>query len=112
MKDTKKSLKFNINKSLFRLEKNDLNNLTEETPLLLILKREEENQNRIILLEQATIISDALFKQHLQTLIPEILQMYLPRLNEIEMEKLIVYLKWSSTKKKKLKLSESLIFRK
>ncbi|KAL4132206.1 hypothetical protein QTP88_009408 [Uroleucon formosanum] len=110
LKDTKKSLKLNINKSLFRLEKNDLNNLTEETPLLLILKREEENQNRIILSEQATIISDALFKQHLQTLISEILQMYLPRLNEIEMEKLIVYLKWSSTKKKKLKLSNSLIF--
>ena len=101
-----------MNKSLFCSEKNDLNNLTEETPLLLILKREEENQNRIILSEQATIISDVLYKQHLQTLFPKILQMYLPKLNEIEMEKLTVYLKWSSTKKKKLKLSECLIFRK
>jgi len=101
-----------MNKSLFRSEKNYLNNLTEETPLLLILKREEENQNRIILSEQAKIISDVLFKQHLQTLFPKILQMYLPKLNEIEMEKLTVYLKWSSTKKKKLKLSECLIFRK
>ncbi|XP_003241790.1 centrosome-associated protein 350-like [Acyrthosiphon pisum] len=110
LKDTKKSLQFNMNKSLFRSEKNDLNNLTEETPLLLILKREEENQNRIILSEQATIISDVLFKQHLQTIFPEILQMYLPKLNEIEMEKLTVYLKWSSTKKKKLKLSECLTF--
>lgn len=101
-----------MNKSLFRSVKNDLNNLTEETPLLLILKREEENQNRIILSEQATIISDVLFKQHLQPLFSEILQMYLPRLNEIEMEKLTVYLKWSSTKRKKLKLSECLIYRK
>jgi len=93
-----------MNKSLFRSEKKDLNNLTEETPLLLILKREEENQNRIILSEQATIISDVLFKQHFQPIFTEMLQMYLPRLNEIEMEKLKVYLKWSSSKKKKLKL--------
>jgi len=101
-----------MNKSLSYSEKNYLNNLTEETPLLLILKREEENQNRIIRSEQAAIISDALFKQHLQPLISETLQMYLPRLNEMEMEKLTVYLKWSSSKRKKLKLSECLIFRK
>lgn len=110
LKDAKKSLKSNMRKSLFSSEKNYLDNLTEETPLLLILKREEENQNRIILSEQASIISDALFKHHLQPLISETLQMYLPRLNEMEMEKLTVYLKWSSTKRKKLKLSECLIF--
>jgi len=101
-----------MNKSLFRSENNDLNNLTEETPLLLILKREEENQNRIILSEQATVISDILFKQHLQPQFSKTLQMYLPRLNEIEMEKLTVYLKWSSSKRKKLKLSKCLNFRK
>lgn len=108
LKDTKKSLKSNMNKSLFRSEKNDLNNLTEETPLLLILKREEENQNRIILSKQATIISDALFKQHFQPIFSETLQMYLPRLNDLEMEKLKVYLGWSSSKRKKLKVSECL----
>ncbi|XP_025202491.1 centrosome-associated protein 350-like [Melanaphis sacchari] len=111
LKDTKKSLNSNMNKSLFRSEIKDLNNLTEETPLLLILKREEENQNRIILSEQATVISNVLFKQHFQPLLAETLQMYLPRLNEIEMEKLKVYLKWSSSKRKKLKLSECLNFK-
>ncbi|CAH1725966.1 unnamed protein product [Aphis gossypii] len=110
LKDTKKSLKSNMSKSLFRSEKNDLNNLTEETPLLLILKREEENQNRIILSKQATIISDALFKQHFQPIFSETLQMYLPRLNDLEMEKLKVYLGWSSSKRKKLKVSECLNF--
>jgi len=101
-----------MNKPLFRSEKNDLNNLTEETPLLLILKREEENQNQIILSKQATIISDALFKQHFQPIFLETLQMYLPKLNDLEMEKLKVYLGWSSSKRKKLKVSECLNFRK
>lgn len=88
------------------LKKNELNNLTEETPLLMILKREKELENMIFLNEQATSISKALLKRHLQPILSEALLMLLPRLNEIEQEKLKVYLNWSSSKRKKLKLSE------
>lgn len=94
------------------MEKSELNNLTEETPLLMILKREEELKNMILLSEQATNISKSLLKRHLQPILSEALLILLPRLNEMEQEKLKVYLNWSSTKRKKLKLSEYLNSRK
>lgn len=78
----------------------ELNNLTEETPLLMILKREEENQNMIILKEQAKTISDVIFQRNLQAILLESLQMYLPKLNETEVERLKLYLGWSSNKKR------------
>lgn len=78
----------------------ELNNLTEETPLLMILKREEEHQNMIILKEQAKTISDVLFKHNLQPILLDSLQMYLPKLNETEVNRLKLYLRWSSNKKK------------
>lgn len=103
LKDTKNMFTTNMGKYL--LEKNDLHNLTEETPLLLNLKR-EEHQNLILLTEQATIISNVLLKRHLQPFLSETLQMYyLPRLDEKQMEKLTLYLNWSSNRKK-LKLSK------
>lgn len=111
LKDAIKVLKSNIIKPLFILEKNELNNVTEETPLLMILKREKEHQNTVFLSKQVMNISDILFKRHLHTILFETLQMYLPKLNEVELERLNLYLKWSS-KRKKLKLSENLNFRK
>lgn len=103
LKDTKKMFTTNLGKYL--LEKNDLHNLTEETPLLMNLKREEDHQNSILLTEQATKISNVLLKRHLQPFLSETLQMYLPRLDETQMEKLTLYLNWS-TNRKKLKLSK------
>jgi len=100
-----------LNRPLFFSEKNSLNNLTEETPLLMNLKREEKHQNMIFLFEQATTISDVLFKCHLHPLLSETLQMYLPKLNEIQKEKLSLYLNWLADRKQ-LKLSEYLNFRK
>lgn len=89
----------------------ELNNLTEETPLLMILKRDEENQKMIILKEQAKTISDGLFKRNLQPILLESLQMYLLKLNETEMERLKFYLNWSSNKIKS-KLSDYFKYRK
>lgn len=93
------------------LKSSELNNLTEETPLLMILKREEEHQNMIFISKQATAISDIIFKRHLQPLLFESLQIYKPLVNNIEIDKLKLYLYWSSNKKK-LKSSEHLKFRK
>lgn len=89
------------------MKSNELNNLTEETPLLLILKREEEHQKMVLLAEQASTVSNILFKRHLQPLLFESFQIYLQKLNETEVEKLKLYLNWSSNRKK-LKLSEYL----
>lgn len=97
---------------LSRFEKSDLNNLTEETPLLMNLKREEELKNMILLSKQATSISKSLLKRHLQPIISEAIIHLLPRLNEIEQEKLKVYLNWSCCKRKKLKLSKYFNYRK
>jgi len=104
-------LKINLSKPLSFSANSELNNLTDETPLLMILKREEEHQNMVFLSEQATTISDILLKRHLQPLLTESIQMYLPKLNDIEVEKLKQYLNWASNRKK-LKLSEYLKFRK
>lgn len=91
--------------------KNYLDNLTEkETPLIMSLKR-EERKNKILLSEKAITISNALIESQLLPIVSSSLQMYLPRLNEEDMEKLTQYLNWSS-KRKKLELLEFLNFRK
>lgn len=86
-------------------EKINLHNVTEKNPLTMVLNLENESDFL------ATTISDILLKRHMQPLLSETLQMYLPRLNKIEMEKLTLNLKWSS-RRKKLKLSECLSVRK
>lgn len=77
----------------------------------MILKREEEHQNIIFRSEQATVVSDIILKHQIFPLIYETVQMYLSKLNDLEIEKLTLFLKWSS-KKNKLKLSELLNYRK
>lgn len=101
----------NISKPILPTVKNDLSNLTKETPLLMILKSEEEHQHKLLLSEQATNISNELLKRYSQPLISNSVQTYLLKLNETEIEKLTLYLNWSS-KRKKLKLPEYLNFRK
>lgn len=102
LKDTKKMFITNMSKNIFK--KSDSYILTEETPLLMNLEKKEEH-NVILLTEQATIISDELLKRHLQPFLSETLQLYLRKLDETQMEKLTLYLKWSSNRKK-LKLSK------
>lgn len=111
IKDIKQIFKTNSIKPLSLIKSNELNNLTEETPLLLILKREEEHRKMVLLAEQASSISNVLFKRHLQPYLFKSFQIYLPKLNEIEVKKLKLYLNWSSNRKK-LKLSEYLKCRK
>jgi len=96
---------------LFPSERSDINNLTEETQLLAILKREEKQKNTTSLSQQATTISNVILKCHLQQIISETLQMYLPKLNENKKENLSLYLNWSS-RRKKVKLLECLNVRK
>lgn len=86
-------------------EKINLHNVTEKNSSTMVLNLENESDFL------ATTISDILIKRHMQPLVSETLQMYLPRLNKMEMENLILYLKWSS-QRKKLKLSKCLSFRK
>jgi len=100
-----------LNRQLLFSEKNNVNILAEEIPLLTNLKREEKHQNMIFLSEQATALSDILFKRHLQQLPSETLQVYLPKLNKIQKEKLLLHLNWLSYRKQS-KLSKSLNFRK
>lgn len=100
-----------MSRSLFFSKKNNLNDFTVETPLLMNLKCEEKHQNMIFLSEQVTTISDVLFKRHLQKIPSETLQMYLFKLNELQKEKLSLYLNWSSHRKR-LKLPEYLSYRK
>lgn len=101
-----------MSKTLVHPEKSDLSNLTEDTPLLMILKREEEHQHIVFLSEQARTISNVLLNRNLHQILSEILPVYLSRLNEVQMEKLKLFLNWSSSKRKKLKLPKCLNFRK
>lgn len=80
-------------------------------PLLPLEKNEEEYQNMISCSEQATSISDNILKHHLLPLLFKTVQMYLSKLNKFEIEKLTLYLKWSS-KRKKIILSEFFNYRK
>ncbi|VVC25630.1 Hypothetical protein CINCED_3A023348 [Cinara cedri] len=100
---------FNKNKSFLFSKKSNLNIGTVETPLLIILEHGKKEDFIIHISEQTTTISDILLKRHIQPLVSETLQMYLPRLNKLETEELTKYLKWSS-ERKKLKLSECLSF--
>lgn len=112
LKDTKKILKSSVkNPFWFFSENNDFVNLTEETPLLMTLKREKDYQQMIFFSEQATQISDKLFKRHLRQILSETIQIYyLPKLNETETETLSLYLNWF-IKIKKLKLPDKSNFR-
>jgi len=106
-----KTLNFNTCRPLFPSERSDINNLTEETQLLINLKGEEKQKNTISLSQQATTISDVLLKCHLQQIVSETLQMYLPKLNEKKKKNLSLYLNWSSCRKK-VKLLKCLNIRK
>lgn len=101
-----------MSKTLVHSEKSNLDNVTEDTPLLMILKREEEHQHIVFLSEQARTISNVLLKRNLHQILSDILPVYLPRLNEVQLEKLKLYLNWSSSKRKKLKLPKCLSIRK
>lgn len=92
LKDTKEILNSKINKPILSLEKN------------------ENKYRNISCSEQAIIISDIILKHHLLPLIFKTVQMYLPKLDKMEIEKLTLYLEWSSKRRKKS--SEFLNYRK
>lgn len=112
LKDSKISLKSNMSLTLAHSEKSNLDYVTEDTPLLMILKREEEHQHIVFLSEQARKISNVLLNRTLNQILSEILPVYLSKLNEVQLEKLTLYLNWSSSKRKKLKLPKCLSVRK
>ncbi|XP_050538333.1 putative uncharacterized protein DDB_G0282133 isoform X2 [Daktulosphaira vitifoliae] len=80
----------------------DLDQLTDETPFLLTLKRDKEHQSFLSLSEQAAVISEHLFEHHFQYLISEMVNSYLINLNNTQLERLMFYLKWSSNMRKRL----------
>lgn len=112
LKDSKVSLKSNMSKTFVHSEKSDLDNVTEDTPLLMILKREEEHQHIVFLSEQARNISNVFLNRNLHQILSEILPVFLSRLNEEQLEKLQLYLNWSSSKRKKLKFPKCFSVRK
>ncbi|XP_050434945.1 uncharacterized protein LOC126842108 isoform X1 [Adelges cooleyi] len=109
VKETKRVLQENRNKaSPYKKGGNDLNDLTDETPLLLTLQREREHQNYIVLNEHATVITATLFKRHFHSLISHTVGAYIVNLNEAQLERLFLYLKWFCNARKKLKPPEHL----